>query len=89
MSVSITSETEQLLREQVKSGRYSSTEEALSEAVRLLVERERRKSELRAQVQSGIDEIERGEFTEYAEGEVDRLFDEIRTQATEKLRSEQ
>ena len=89
MSVTVPPETEQLLREQVEAGRYSSAEEALTEAVRLLVERERRRAELGGQVQASIDQIERGEFTEYAEGEVDKLFGEIETEAMKSLRSEQ
>ncbi|MDA1314116.1 MAG: type II toxin-antitoxin system ParD family antitoxin [Acidobacteria bacterium] len=89
MSVTIAPETEQLLREQVEAGRYSSTEEALTEAVRLLVERERRKAELGDQVQASIDQIERGEFTEYTEHEIDKLFDEIQEEAMERLRTEQ
>ena len=85
MSVTVPPETEQLLREQVEAGRYSSIEEALTEAVRLLVERERRRAELGGQVQASIDQIERGEFTEYAEHEIDKLFDEIQDEAMERL----
>lgn len=88
MSVTIAPETEQLLREQVAAGRYSSTEEALREAVRLLVERERRQAELGAQVQASIDQIERGEFTEIDERDVDGFLDEIQIEAMERVHAE-
>ena len=85
MGMTVAPETEQLLREQVATGRYSSTEEALREAVRLLVERERRRAELGAQVQASIDQIERGEFTELGECDVDGFLDEIQAEAMESF----
>jgi putative addiction module CopG family antidote len=45
----------------VAAGRFSSAEEAIREGIRLLVSRER----LRQQVQTGIDQADRGKVTDH------------------------
>ncbi|MBN3942682.1 MAG: type II toxin-antitoxin system ParD family antitoxin [Nostoc sp.] len=65
MNVSLTPELEQLVKDKVNSGRYHSVSEVMGEALRLLDERDRlqekRLAELKAKIQVGIDELERGE----------------------------
>nr|WP_225225380.1 type II toxin-antitoxin system ParD family antitoxin [Komarekiella delphini-convector] len=61
----MTPELEQLVKDRVTSGRYHSVNEVIGEALRLLEERDRlqeqRLAELKAKIQVGIEELERGE----------------------------
>ncbi|MCC5599293.1 MAG: type II toxin-antitoxin system ParD family antitoxin [Nostoc sp.] len=65
MNISLTPELEQLVKDKVSSGKYHSVSEVMGEALRLLEERDRirdqRLAELKAKIQVGIEELERGE----------------------------
>ncbi len=65
MNISLTSELEQLVNDQVNSGKYNSISEMIGEALRLLLERDRlqeeRLAELKAKIRVGIEELDRGE----------------------------
>ena len=73
MNVSLTPELEDLIHEKVKSGMYHSASEVVREALRLLKERDAlrdlRLEEIRREVRAGLEQIERGEYTDYASGE--------------------
>ncbi len=53
MSITLTPELEKRIEEKVKSGAYRSSDEALSEAVQLLDERDRKLESLRADIAAG------------------------------------
>ncbi len=59
MNVSLTPQLEEMVRNKVESGLYSSASEVMREALRLLEERDRlhalRLEELRAEIQKGVD----------------------------------
>ncbi len=65
MNVSLTPELEAMVAEKVKSGLYNSASEVVREGLRLVREqdqlREIRLNELRAEIQIGIDQADRGE----------------------------
>lgn len=65
MNVSLTPELETLVQEKVASGMYHSASEVIREALRLLNEHDRlyelRRAELVAELQLGIDQLDRGE----------------------------
>ncbi|QFS46726.1 type II toxin-antitoxin system ParD family antitoxin [Nostoc sphaeroides] len=72
MNISLTPELEQLVKDKVSSGKYNSVSEVMGEALRLLEERDacgglrlrirdKRLAELKAKIQVGIEELERGE----------------------------
>ena len=65
MHVDLDPQLEALVREQVESGRYSSADEVVREAVRQLAERERRLEELRAAIAVADEQIARGEVAEW------------------------
>lgn len=71
MNVSLTAELETFVQKRVESGRYQTASEVVREALRLLEEKELVKSvrleKLRADVQAGIDELDRGEGIEAEE----------------------
>ena len=67
MNISLTPQLEALVREKVASGLYTSASEVVREALRLLAERDDERSthlaRLRADVQRGLDELDRGDGT--------------------------
>ena len=65
MNVSLTPELESLVDEKVQTGMYQTASEVVREALRLLKQRDETKlRELRETIQVGIDQLERGEYTE-------------------------
>jgi len=74
MTIQLPTKTEALIREKVASGLYASAEEAIAAAVQLLDEHDRRLAALREKLRSGIDQLERGEGTEFtSEWSADRV----------------
>ena len=65
MNVSLTPELEKLVASKVQSGRYQSASEVIREGLRLLEDqdrlRETRLEEVRRKVQTGLDQLDRGE----------------------------
>jgi antitoxin ParD1/3/4 len=65
MDVTLPSEFDELIRRRVESGRYGSAPEVVSDALRLLEERDRLRAgqmaELRRKVRVGLDQLDRGE----------------------------
>ncbi|MFP4009763.1 MAG: type II toxin-antitoxin system ParD family antitoxin [Spirulinaceae cyanobacterium] len=65
MKISLTSERQQWVEDKVQSGRYQSVSEVIEEGLRLLEERDRvyqnRLAELQAQIDVGIQQLDRGE----------------------------
>lgn len=78
MNVSLTPELEQLVNDGMKSGEYKSASEVVREGLRLVRLRREKLAALRREIQIGVDEIERGEYVEYAS--VDELFSDIQAE---------
>ncbi|MBC6452806.1 MAG: type II toxin-antitoxin system ParD family antitoxin [Hormoscilla sp. SP5CHS1] len=68
MTILLTPEIEQLIDEQVKSGRYQSASEVVLEGLRLLSMRDqidkRRFAELKQEIAMGIEAADRGELVD-------------------------
>ena len=66
MNVSLTPQLEELVNQRVRSGRYNSASEVVREALRLMEEQDRlreiRIDALRKEIQTGIDQADRGEL---------------------------
>ena len=90
MHVSLTPHLEELVRDKVKSGLYNSASEVVREALRLMEDRDRvremRLEDLRKEIQIGIDQLERGESTEYTTETLHELFDDYQGQRQGKAR---
>ena len=71
-------EQQKLIDEMVASGLYESSDEAIDAALALLDERNRKLEALRKDVQAGLDQLEHGEYTEYTDESLDKLFDGIK-----------
>jgi antitoxin ParD1/3/4 len=65
MDVTLTPELERLVHEKVASGLYTSEDEVIREALRLLKDRDELRllavEDLRREVQKGLDQLDRGE----------------------------
>ncbi len=72
MSITLTPEQEEIINEKLQSGRYTSAAEVIDEGLRLLAWREqegKKLESLRAEIQKGIDQIERGEYLSFNSAE--------------------
>ena len=89
MHVSLTPHLEELVRNKVKSGLYNSASEVVREALRLMDDRDRvremRLEDVRNEIQIGIDQLERGESTEYTKETLHELFDDVKARGRVKL----
>jgi antitoxin ParD1/3/4 len=87
LSVTIPAEFEQFVKGQVASGAYDSTEDMLSDALKLL--RQRDLESLRREVQVGIDELDRGEGIAIADEQALKVFfDGIEDEGRKELEAE-
>ena len=77
MSVQIAPQIEAMIQERVDAGRYPDADAVLLEALRLFDERERALQDLRAKLQVGLDQIERGETIEVTDEFWDRIDREV------------
>ena len=84
MNVSLTPELERLVQRKVKSGEYQTASEVIREGLRLIKERDKQ-AWLRAEIQKAIDEIDRGEYTEYTEENLHELFEDVKRRGRERL----
>ena len=85
MNISLTPEMEQLVNEEVKTGLYQTASEVICEGLRLLRERDQPVETLRRDVRAGFEAVERGEFTEYDEGNIKDLSDRIKARGRNRL----
>ena len=85
VAISLNDENQHFVEEAVKSGRYSSESEVVAEALAEFRVREAirgaKLSELRAKVQEGIDQADRGDFVEFT-------ADDVKTAGRRKLAGE-
>ena len=83
VNISITRELDAFLQSRVKSGRYQTTSEVVREALRLLERQEQDRSEaihqLKAKLQKGAGQAERGELVAGEE-----VFNELREMIEER-----
>jgi antitoxin ParD1/3/4 len=84
MQVSLSPELEQLLQNELATGKYRSENELLLEAVQLLTARDKRMEELRRQVQIGRDQIDRGECTEFDDVSLRRFFEGLQERGSRR-----
>ena len=78
MNVNLPPDQQALIDQLVAAGRFASTDEAIREGVRLLVSQEK----VRAEIQIGIDQADRGELTDH-----DSVFAKLRATAVEIQRT--
>lgn len=77
MSSAFSSDIDQLVQQQLATGRYQSAEDVMRTALQLLADRSQRLEELRAEVQVGRDDLDRGDYEAYDRSSLRELFDGI------------
>jgi antitoxin ParD1/3/4 len=89
-NISLTPEQDAFIDEIVEAGEYQNASEAVREALRVLQQRrqedELKLQALRAQLRTGIDALERGDFIEVHEGEIEPYLTRPRTRARKRRR---
>jgi len=89
-NISLTPEQDAFIEEAVKSGEYQNASEAVRDALRALQQRRREDSlkleALRRQIDAGVDALDRGEFIEIADTELDAYLDGLTDRAKSHAR---
>ena len=85
MNVSLTPELERLINDKVDTGSYQTASEVVREALRLLKLRDEGLVQLRRDVQAGFDQIDRGEFAEYAARSASKLASRVKARGRKRL----
>jgi antitoxin ParD1/3/4 len=83
-NISLTAEQDAFVERIVKAGEYQNASEAVRDALRALQQR-RREDELklkalRAQIRAGIDELDRGNFVDVDDSDLDAYLQGLTTQ---------
>ncbi len=89
-SISLTAEQDAFIESAVKTGEYEDASEAIRDAVRALQQRRREDSlkleALRLRIDAGLDALERGEFVEINDVDLDDYLDALATSPSEQAR---
>jgi antitoxin ParD1/3/4 len=87
-NISLTPEQDAFIEEAVKSGEYQSASEAVRDALRALQQRRREDAlkleALRRQIDAGVAALEKGQFIEIAEAELDAYTDGLAARSDER-----
>jgi antitoxin ParD1/3/4 len=85
MNVSLTPELEKLVSKKVKTGMYQTASEVVREGLRLLEMRDRELAALRADIQVGLDALDRREYEEYDENTLPNLVADVSRRGRARL----
>ena len=89
MNISLTPELERLVADKVNSGMYKTSSEVIREGLRLLKERDERHQSLRRDIRAGFEAVDRGEFADYDESNVQELARRVRIRGRKRLADEE
>ena len=89
-NVNLMAQQDAFVERVVKAGEYQNASEAIRDALRVL-QHQRREDELklkalRLQIKVGVDAIERGDFTEVADADLEQYLDELARIASKATR---
>jgi antitoxin ParD1/3/4 len=89
-NISLTPEQDKFIQEAVRSGEYQSASEAVRDALRALRQRRRedalKLAALRQQIDAGIDQLDRGEFFEIDDADLDAYLDRVSDRPKNRVR---
>lgn len=78
-NISLTDEQDAFVEKVVRAGEYQNASEAVRDALRALQQRRREDAlklkALRAQIKAGVDALDRGEFVEVDDADLDRYLE--------------
>jgi antitoxin ParD1/3/4 len=82
-NISLTAEQDAFVQEVVEAGEYQNASEAIRDALRVLQQRRREDSlklkALRAQIKAGTDALDRGDFAEVEDGDLEVYLGRLTT----------
>ena len=87
MTVEIPLNYQAFVKTIIDRGQFQTEEQVVGEALRLLVERNRRLEEFRREIQIGLDQLDRGEYTEYDEESLHEFFEQIKAEGRQSQSS--
>ena len=88
MQIDLTLEQQDFVRQAVASGRFARPEDAVQAAMRLWIERERRRSEILAAVDIAKASVDRGEGTEVTQESMRALAEDVKRRGRAQLAGE-
>ena len=87
-NISLTREQDAFIAKVVKAGEYQNASEAMRDALRALQQRRRedalRLAALRAQIQAGVRDLEKGDFVEVEDVDLERYLARLTPRRTRK-----
>ena len=93
MDISISEGNQKRIESKLKSGLYGSADDVVEKALELLdefdAELAQELADVRVKVQEGIDEIRRGEYTEYDDKGLNELKERIKREGRERRAARQ
>ncbi|MBR0757755.1 type II toxin-antitoxin system ParD family antitoxin [Bradyrhizobium jicamae] len=82
-NISLTDEQDAFVEKVVRTGEYQNASETVRDALRALQQRRREDAlklkVLRAQIKAGVDALDRGDFVEVDDAELDNYLDRLTT----------
>ena len=89
-NISLTTEQDAFVQDVVEAGEYQNASEAIRDALRVLQQRRKEDSlrlkALRAQIKVGTEALERGDFTEVDDGDLEGYLEGLTTPAAKRVR---
>ncbi len=89
-NISLTAEQDAFIERIVRAGEYQNASEAVRDALRMLQQRRRedvlKLKALRAHIRAGLDDLERGDFVEVDDAELDSFLEGLTDPAGERDR---
>ena len=87
MNISIPENLRDFVDGKVKDGGYGSASEYVRELIRGAKEKESKEAQLRELLLVGLEQLKRGDATEYDEASLPKLFDEVKARARARFTS--
>lgn len=85
VNVSLTPELERLINDKVETGSYQTASEVVREALRLLKHRDEGLVALRRDIQAGLDQAARGEYTAHDRPSLSKLAARVKARGRKRL----
>jgi antitoxin ParD1/3/4 len=89
-NISLTAEQDAFVEQVVEAGEYQNASEAVRDALRVLQQRRREDSlrlkALRAQIKAGVDALDRGDFAEVEDADLEGYLERLTTPAGKRAR---
>ena len=89
-NISLTPEQDAFVEKVVEAGEYQNASEAIRDALRVLQQRRKEDSlrlkALRAQIKAGVDALDRGDFAEVEDADLEGYLERLATPAAKRVR---